>query len=140
MRDVVLSRSGAACVLFAAASGAWCQASVPSESMKPRANAEAANNQSTTPAQDLVALRAIAAATLQMAEAGDLAAARKRVDDLERDWNRQAPGLKSRAPDKWQSLDAAIDRAERELRFGRVRQTDSVMALRQVVAIIDSIK
>lgn len=140
MRDAVLSRSGAACLLFAATSSAWCQSAMPSEAMKPTANAEAAINQPTTPARDLVALRDIAVATLQMAEAGDLAAARKRVDDLERDWNRQAPGLKSRAPDKWQSLDAAIDRAERELRFGRVRQTDSVMALRKVVAIIDSMK
>ncbi|MDQ6680415.1 MAG: hypothetical protein M3Y67_05555 [Pseudomonadota bacterium] len=104
------------------------------------ANTQAANAPSDSPASGMPALRAIAADTMRIAQSGDLSAARKRVDDLERDWSREAPELKSHAPDKWRSLDAAIDRAERELRFGRVRQTDSVAALQHVVEIIDSMK
>ncbi len=138
MRDLVVCRSGAACLLLTAATGVWCQSASSADGEK--LNSQPATSRAMPHAGDLAALRATAAATLRIAEAGDLSAARRRVDDLERDWNRQAPELKSRAPDKWRSLDAAIDRAERELRFGRVRHTDSVAALRDVVSILNSMK
>lgn len=140
MRRPMLCRSGAACLFLAVATSVWSQGASPSEGAKSTANAQAANSLSSPAVGGLVSLRATAADTLRIAETGDLSAARKRVDDLERGWNRETPELKSRAPEKWRSLDAAIDRAERELRFGRVRQTDSVAALQEVVSIIDSMK
>jgi hypothetical protein len=80
----------------------------------------------------------IAADALRIAETGDLSAARKRIDDLERVWNREAPAMKLAAPEKWRTLDSVIDRAERELRFWRVRRTDSVEALRELVRTLES--
>jgi hypothetical protein len=102
------------------------------------ASSQAASAAPHGPLGDLAALRAIAVDTLRIAEAGDLSAARKRIDDLEKGWDREAPKMKSRAPDKWRALDAAIDRAERELRFGRARRTDSIAALTDLIRIFDS--
>ena len=140
MPEPVWCRSAAACLLLAVATGACGQTAPSSEGEKAIATARATDSPSSSPLNALVGLRGIAADTLRIAETGDFSAARRRVDDLERDWNRQKLEVKSRTPDKWRSLDAAIDRAERELRFGRVRQTDSVAALKEVVSIIDSLK
>lgn len=89
---------------------------------------------------DLSGFRAIALDTLRMVQAGDFSAARKRMDELESTWKSAAPKLKRLAPEKWEKVDAAIDRAERELRFWRARRTDSVQALQELVGTIDSIK
>jgi hypothetical protein len=89
---------------------------------------------------DLSGFRAIALDTLRTAQAGDLSAARKRMDELESTWNDAAPKLKRQAPEKWKKVDAAIDRAERELRFWRARRTDTVQALQELVRTIDSIE
>lgn len=97
-----------------------------------QASAKMAPESAAVPA-NLTELRAIARDTLKLAQAGDLLAARKRVDDLETSWNQSAPELKSLAPEKWKAVDAAIDRTERELRFWRARHTDSVEALQKLV-------
>ena len=98
----------------------------------------------STPGQgalgDLSGLRVIALDTLRIVQAGDFSAARKRMDELETTWNSAAPKLKRLAPEKWKKVDAAIDRAERELRFWRARRTDSVQALQELVGTIDSIE
>jgi hypothetical protein len=90
--------------------------------------------------RDLSAFRAIALDTLRIAQTADFSAARKRMDELESTWNSAAPKLKPLAPEKWKKVDAAIDRAERELRFWRARRTDSVQSLQELVRTIDSIE
>lgn len=91
-------------------------------------------------ATQLSALRDIVVDVLQRVEAGDLPAARKRIDDLEHAWTRIASDVKSVEPDQAKAIESAIDRAERELRFWRARRTDSAEALRQVVNLLDAFK
>ena len=85
---------------------------------------------------DLSGLRALAVDTLKIVQAGDFPAARKRMDELESRWNRAAPTSKV-ALEKRKKIDAAIDRAERELRFWRARRTDSVEALQELIRALD---
>jgi hypothetical protein len=87
---------------------------------------------------DLSGFRAAAVDALRSVQAGDFSTARKRMDELETNWNGAAPKLKRLAPEKWKKVDAAIDRAERELRFWRARRTDSVQALQDLISSIDS--
>ena len=106
------------------------------------AQPSAAGTGASSPAQgalgDLSGFRSIALDILQIVQAGDFPAARKRVDELESTWKRAAPRLKRLSPDKWNKVDVAIERAERELRFWRARRTDSVLALEELVRAIDS--
>lgn len=85
---------------------------------------------------DLSGLRAIAVDTLKIVQAGDFPAARERMDELERRWNSAASTSKLE-PDKRKKIDAAIDRAERELRFWRARRTDSVEALQELIRTLE---
>lgn len=85
---------------------------------------------------DLPGLRAIAVDTLKIVQAGDFPAARKRMDELESRWKRAAP-TSNLAPEKRKKVDAAIDRAERELRFWRARRTDSAEALQELIRALD---
>lgn len=89
------------------------------------------------PLDDLTALRAIAVDALQLARSGDLRRARARVEDLEVHWRQAASTMPSVLPQKRQAIDRAIDRVERELRFWRVRNTDSAAALQRLVDVID---
>lgn len=85
---------------------------------------------------DLSGLRVIAVDTLKIVQSGDFPAARKRMDELESRWNSAAPTSKL-ATEKRKQIDAAIDRAERELRFWRARRTDSVEALQELIRVMD---
>lgn len=139
MRKLLLHRSVAACLLWAGMSNGWCQTAMPSgSSVNATTNAQAASSPYRSAGVDLAALRVIAVDALRIAETGDLSAARKRIDDLERAWDRETPGMKVAAPERWRALDAALDRAERELRFWRARRTDSIAALQELVRTFDS--
>jgi hypothetical protein len=90
------------------------------------------------PLDDLSALRAIAVEALQFARSGDLRRARARVEALEVQWREAEPRMRSLSPQRRQAIDTAIDRAERELRFRRVRQSDSAAALQTLIDVIDA--
>lgn len=122
-------------MLWAAFAQAQSPAVRPASDMAP-----GASNPAQGTLGDLSGFRAIALDTLRIVQEGDFSAARKRMDELESSWNRAGPKLKRLAPEKWRKVDAAIDRAERELRFWRVRRTDSVQALQELVRTIDSIE
>ncbi|HEV7577535.1 MAG TPA: hypothetical protein VGO85_16000 [Caldimonas sp.] len=87
---------------------------------------------------DLVAIRAIAVDALQLARSGDLRGARARVEALEVQWRRAEPRMRSLSPQRRQAIDTAIDRVERELRFRRVRSSDSAAALQTLIDVIDA--
>jgi hypothetical protein len=112
------------------------QATAPSAG--PPASASPAPG-SRTVLGDLSGFRSLALDALRLAQAGDLRAARARVKELDERWERSAPKTKMLAPAKWEAVEAAIDRAGRELRFWRARQTDSVEALQALIATIDSL-
>ncbi len=95
---------------------------------------------SQTPLGDLSAYRAIAVDTLKIVDTGDFGAAKRRIKDLEVAWDQAEPKMKPLAPEKWQAVDAAIDRALREVRHWRAKQTDSREALEVLIATIDSLK
>lgn len=92
------------------------------------------------PLGDLSAFRAIAVDTLRIVGSGDLGAAKKRIKDLEVAWDQAEPKIKSRAPDKWETVDTAIDRALKEVRAWRATQAASKEALQALVATIDAAK
>ena len=121
----------AACIAFAQAEGPAAQVS---------GAAPGASSPALGALGNLSRFRAIALDTVPLVQAGDFSAARRRVDELESTWNQAAPKLKRMAPEKWKRVDAAIERAERELRFWRARRTDSVQALEELVHTIDSIE
>jgi hypothetical protein len=60
------------------------------------------------------------------------------VEELEVQWRRAESTTKPLSPERWKAVDAAIDRVERELRFSRVRRTDSAAALEALIATMDS--
>lgn len=139
MRKLIRRRSAAVCLLWAGLSTGWCQTAMPlGQGVNSTTSTQAASSPYRSSGVDLAALRAIAVDALRIAETGDLSAARKRIEDLERVWSREAGAVKLGSPDKWRALDTAIDRAERELRFWRARRTDSVEALQELVRIFDS--
>jgi hypothetical protein len=90
------------------------------------------------PATDLSRFRSLASDALRLARIGDLRAARARVEELDEAWERSAPTAKMIGPVRWRAVEAAIDRAGRELRFPRARRTDSVEALEALVRVLDS--
>jgi hypothetical protein len=116
----------AAC-LAARTNPAGAQASAPGARVAPGA-----------PLGDLSAIRAVAADALQLVRNDDLKAAKARVEDLEVQW-RQVKTEMRPLFHKWtEKIDVAIDRVERELRFSRVRRTDSAAALEALIATMDS--
>ncbi len=86
----------------------------------------------------LSALRAIAIDALRLARSGDFAQARARVELMEAQWRLLQSKVKAVSPAKWRAVDEALDRVERELRFWRVRRSDSSAALQVLIDAIDS--
>jgi hypothetical protein len=93
-----------------------------------------------TPLGDLSSFRVIAADTLRIVNTGDFDAAKKRIKDLEVSWDQAEPRTKPLAPDKWQTVDVAIDHALKEVRAWRATPAASSEALRALVATIDNLK
>ncbi len=89
------------------------------------------------PPADLLAMRAIAVNALQFARSGDLDRARALVESLEVKWRQAKSAMPSLSPQRRQTIDTAVDRVERELRFWRARRTDSTAALQTLVDVID---
>ena len=89
------------------------------------------------PLNDLAVIRSIAVEALQFARSGDLDRARARVEALEVQWRQAESRTRSLSPEHRKAIEAAIDRVERELRFWRVRRTDSAAALQTLVDVID---
>ena len=105
--------------------------------------ASAANAQTSvvrTSLGDLSGFRVIAADTLRIVNTGDFGAAKKRIKDLELDWDQAEPKMKPLAPEKWQTVDVAIDRALKEVRAWRTTQAASSEALQALLATIDAVK
>jgi hypothetical protein len=93
-----------------------------------------------TPLGDLSPFRTIAADTLRIIDTGDLAAAKKRIKDLEVSWDQAEPRIKPKAPQQWETVDVAIDRALKEVRAWSTTQAKSAEALQALLATIDSMK
>ena len=125
-RSFALVALVAAC-LMAQTDPAGAQASAPGAPAAPGA-----------PLSDLSALRAIADSALVLVRNDDLKAAKARVEELEVRWRRDKTNMKPLFHRRVERIDAAIDRVERELRFSRVRRTDSAAALEALIATIDS--
>lgn len=90
-----------------------------------------------SPPADLSAVRTLAVNALQFARSGDLGRARAQVEALEVQWRQAKSTMPSLSPQRRQTIDAAVDRVERELRFWRARRTDSAAALQTLVDVID---
>ena len=92
------------------------------------------------PLGDLSTYRAIAVDTLRIVNTGDLAAAKKRIKDLELSWDRAEPKMKPLAPEKWTTVDVAIDSALKEVRAWRATQAGGSEALNALISTIDAMK
>src|SRR3979490_3118565 len=104
------------------------------------AAANAQNSRAMTPLGDLSTYRAIAVDTLGIVGTGDFAAAKKRIKDLELSWDRAEAKMKPLAPEKWTTVDVAIDRALKEVRAWRATQASSSEALQALISTIDAVK
>jgi hypothetical protein len=93
---------------------------------------------SAMPLGDLSTFRATAVDTLRIVSAGDFGAAKKRIKDLELSWDQAEPKMKPLAPQKWEAIDVAIDRALKEVRAWGATQAGSSEALRALISTIDS--
>jgi hypothetical protein len=102
--------------------------------------ANAQKPDSGTPLGDLSTFRATAVDTLRIVSTGDLGAAKKRIKDLELSWDQAEPRMKPLAPQKWETVDVAIDRALKEVRAWSATQAGSREALQALIATMDSIK
>ena len=92
------------------------------------------------PLGDLSPFRAIAVDTLRIVNTGDLAAAKKRIKDLELSWDQAEPKLKPLAPQKWETIDVSIDRALKEVRAWRTTPAASSEVLQALISTIDGLK
>ena len=92
---------------------------------------------SSAPLGDLMPFKAIASDTLKIVAAGDLAAAKTRIKDLEKAWDKSAKALKTANIDKWNVVDKAIDVALKKLRAPTPVAADSASALQALIGVID---
>ena len=93
-----------------------------------------------TPLGDLSPFRSIAVDALAVVQKGDFVAAKSRIKDLEVSWDKAEPKLKPLAPDRWEKVDAAIDKALKEVRAWRSNVISSSEALQALITTIDTLK
>src|ERR1700730_15610546 len=98
--------------------------------------AEDAANQSQ-PLGDLSSFRAIAVDTLAIINTGNLRRAKARIKDLETNWDSAEAKLRPRNPERWRTIDMAIDAALMQLRADKPQASASKDALEGLLASID---
>jgi uncharacterized membrane protein YkoI len=86
---------------------------------------------------DLSSFRAIAADTLAMLNTGHLARAKARISDLETSWDAAEPKLRPRDPERWRTIDKAIDAALAQLRADKAQAPGAKGALQELLASLD---
>jgi uncharacterized membrane protein YkoI len=86
---------------------------------------------------DLSSFRAIAADTLAIVNTGHLARAKARISDLETSWDAAEPKLRPRDPERWRTIDKAIDAALAQLRADKAQAPGAKGALQELLASLD---
>jgi len=86
---------------------------------------------------DLSSFRIIAVDVAAKIDKGDLAAAARRIKDLEIAWDGAEAGLKPRAATQWHVLDKAIDSALKAVRSNKPDVLECRKALAEVIRIMD---
>lgn len=89
------------------------------------------------PLGDLSSFRAIAADTLAIVGSGNLPRAKARIKDLETSWDLAEARLRPRNPERWRTIDKAIDAALAQLRADRPQASASKDALENLLANFD---
>ena len=75
--------------------------------------------------------------SLKIVKAGDLAAAKMRIKDLEAVWDKSAKTLKAANLEKWNVVDKAIDKTLKQLRAASPTVAGCADALTALIGIID---
>jgi uncharacterized membrane protein YkoI len=89
------------------------------------------------PLGDLSSFRAIAADTLAIVDRGDLSHAKARIKNLETSWDLAEARLRPRNPERWRTIDKAIDAALAQLRADWPQASASKDALQNLLASFD---
>src|ERR1700676_3242104 len=115
--------------------GALCLLMLVLNMCGPPLAAEAANQ--NQPLGDLSSFRTIATDTLAIVNSGNLARAKARIKDLETRWDGAEAKLRPRNPERWQTIDKAIDSALQQLRADKPQASASKDALQALLADLD---
>jgi uncharacterized membrane-anchored protein len=99
----------------------------------------AASSSSEHPLGDLSTFRALAQSMLTSVRTGDLSASKAQADALERAWDEGQPRLKPMNPDKWASMDGAIDDVLKKTRSSSEDVAVKTASLTALVGVIDAI-
>lgn len=81
--------------------------------------------------------RAIAENTLTIVNAGDVTRAKARIKDLETAWDNAEATLRPRDPERWRTIDKAIDAALAQLRASRPQAPAANDALQNLLGSLD---
>ncbi len=89
------------------------------------------------PLGDLSDFRKIADDMLVLARAGDFAGVKTRADDLESAWDRNQARMQPMNPEKWTTMDGAIDTVLKKVRSSSPDGPACVTALQELLTVID---